>query len=291
METLWLVLTNVLGGACYPGITVALRGFSGRDVALLRVAMCALLFTPVLLRARRRLCQVSGRDWALMACVGFFGYTVPLALGICGQKLSTATAASLLLSLEPVSIVLLSCLFLGERITKTKILAFAAGFSGVLLITFQGVPRMGLALTGTMTGNLMLAAAGVLWALYTVIGKPLLTRVRPLDFTAVTTVFAFLGVALWAGPRVSTAAWRSVGAGPWLAVFFTSLGGSFLGALLWNLALAGADASKVANFIFLQPLVGVASGAWLLGEPLTAWTLAGGALVLAGVGAATKSDY
>ncbi len=281
-------MTNILGGACYPAISIALRGFGDRDVAFLRMGLCSLLFVPLLLHSRKRLCALAARDWALMAVVGFFGYSMPLALGICGQKLSTAASASLLLTLEPITIVFLSCLFLGERITQRKGLAFAAGLLGTGFITFQGLPHWGESLTGRMTGDLMLAAAGASWAIYTVIGKPLLTRVRPLDYTAVTTVFGFLGVALWAGPDLSPGAWRSAGALAWAGIVFLGVGGNFLGGLLWNLALERTEASRVANFIFLQPLVGVALGAWLLGDALTAWTLAGGALVLAGVRAATR---
>lgn len=288
MQTLYLVLTNVLGGSSYPAIAIALRGFPERDVVFLRMLACALLFAPVLWLSRRRMAGLSLADWARMAAVGIFGYALPLALGIYGQKLSSAASASLLLAMEPVSIVLLSCLFLGERLTGAKVLALTAGLSGTMLIALQGLPRPGLSMTGRLSGDLMLAAAGASWALYTVIGKPLLGRVRPLDYTAATTIFGFLGVAAWAAPGLAPSAWRSAGTGPWLSMAYLAAGGNFLGALLWNLALANTEASRLANFIFLQPLVGVALGAWLLGDALTGWTLAGGTLVLAGVWAATR---
>jgi len=288
VETFYLILTNVIGGACYPATTVALRGFAERDAAFVRMLACALLFAPVLWRSRRRLAGLSLTDWALMAAAGVFGYALPLLLGVYGQKLSSAASASLLLALEPVSIVLLSCLFLGERLTGMKVLALTAGLSGTAVIAFQGLPRPGLSATGRLAGDLLLAAAGASWALYTVIGKPLLGRVRPLDLTAATTLFGFLGVAAWAAPGLSPAAWRSAGTGPWLSMIYLAAGGNFLGALLWNLALENAEASRLANFIFLQPLVGVTLGACLLGDALTGWTLAGATLVLAGVWAATR---
>jgi drug/metabolite transporter (DMT)-like permease len=290
LDTLLLVLTNVIGGSSYPANAVMLRGFAPGDALFVRTALCALLFLPFLWRARRRLGSLPARDWALMAGVGTFGYALPLALGNYGQTLSTASSAALFIGMEPVSIVALSCVFLGERLTGLKLLSMAAGLSGATLIAFQGPPHLGAAVGGRMAGDLVLAAAGGCWALYTVIGKPVLARVEPLDYTAATTVLCFLGVAAWTAPGLSPSAWRHAGPSAWLAVLYLAAFGSFLGALVWNVVLRRVAASRQANSIFLQPLVGVALGAGLLGDPLTKWTASGGALVLAGMWIATHVD-
>lgn len=289
MELLYIVLSNFFGGSSYPAISIALRGFPQLDLLFLRMAGCALLFAPVLWSSRRRFRELAPRDWALLAAVGVFGYALPLALGTYGQKLSSASSASLLLGMEPVSIVVLSAVFLRERLSALKAFALAAGLSGAGLIAFQGLPRLGAAVSSRLAGDLMLAAAGVCWALYTVIGKPLLGRVRPLDYTAATSLLCFIAVAAWAGPRLSPGAWRAAGAREWLALLYLTAGGSLLGALFWNLALRTAPASRLANFVFLQPLIGVALGAWLLGEPLSRWTLYGAVLVLAGMWTAARA--
>jgi drug/metabolite transporter (DMT)-like permease len=158
------------------------------------------------------------------------------------------------------------------------------------LIVFQGPPRFGAALGGRLAGDLVLAASGCCWALYTVLGKPVLARAEPLDYTAATTALCFLGVAAWAAPTLSPSTWGSAGRGPWLAIVYLAVVGSFLGAVIWNVALRRVEPSRLANSIFLQPVVGVAIGVGFLGDPLTRWTAAGGALVLAGMWAATRSE-
>jgi drug/metabolite transporter (DMT)-like permease len=285
-----LVLTNVLGGSTYMAAAVMLRGFPARDAAFLRMALCCVFFAPFLWRARRRLARLGARDWALLAAVGVFGYALPLVLGIYGQTYSTSSSAALFIGMEPVAIVVLSCLFLGERLTGLKLLSLAAGLTGAMLISFQGLPRLGAAVEGRLIGDLFLAAAGICWALYSIIGKPLLGRVEPMDYTAVTTVLCFVGVAAWAVPGLSPAAWRAAGTAPRLALVYLAAAGSFFGALIWNVVLRRVEASRSANFIFLQPLVGVALGAGVLGDPLTRWTAVGGALILAGMWAATRAS-
>lgn len=289
MTTLLLVLTNAIGGSTYPANAVMLRGFRESDAAFLRMGLGTLLFLPALWRARRRLAALPLGDWARLAAVGLLGYALPLALGNVGQTLSSSSSAALFIGMEPVSIVALSALFLGERLTPVKVLSLAAGLTGALLIAFQGPPRLGEALHGRLAGDLLLAGAGVCWSLYSVLGKPLLGRVEPMDYTAVTTVFCFLGVAAWSGPGLAPSAWRSAGTAPWLAIAYLSAVGTFLGAWIWNAVLRDVEASSTANFIFLQPLVGVALGAGLLGDPFTRWSAIGGALVLAAMWGATRA--
>jgi drug/metabolite transporter (DMT)-like permease len=288
MLTFLLILTNAIGGSTYPAATVVLRGFSERDALFLRLALSAILFAPFVWRGRRRLAALGARDWASLSGVGLLGYALPLALGLYGQRLSSATSASLLIGLEPVSIVALSCLFLGEALTGLKAASLAAGLFGATLIAFQGPPRLGGAFSDRLAGDLLLAAQGVCWSLYSVLGKPVLARVEPMDSTAVTACIAFAGTAVWAGPGLSAASWRAAGPGPWLALVYLAVGGSFLGAWIWNVVLQRVEASSSANFIFLQPLVGVVLGAGFLGDRLTGWTLGGGLLVAAGMWAAAR---
>jgi drug/metabolite transporter (DMT)-like permease len=290
VTTFLLFLTNAIGGSTYPATTVMLRGFSTRDGAFLRMGLASLLFAPFLWRARLRLAKLGVRDWILLSAVGIMGYALPLVLGIYGQTMASASSAALFIGMEPVSIVVMSCLFLGEKLNGMKLFSLVAGLTGAMLIAFQGLPRLGMALSGPVAGNLILAFAGICWGLYSVLGKPVLSRVEPMDYTAVTTVLCFVGVAAWVAPGLSPSAWRGAGAGAWGAVLYLAVAGSFLGAWIWNVVLREVEASSSANFIFLQPLVGVMLGAGFLGDPMSRWTAIGGALILMGMWAANRSS-
>lgn len=284
-----IAVSNILGGSTYAVTTAALKGFPEKDLMLLRMALCAALFVPFAWRGRGRLAAATRGDWARIWAVGLFGYALPLALGTYGVKLSSATSASLLVGIEPVTIVLLSALFLGEALTGLKVLSLVLGLTGAMLIAFQGLPSLSGVFTDRLKGDLILATHGSCWALYSVLGKSALERVDPLDFTAVTSIIGFAGVALWAAPGSDPSAWSAVPVGSWLAMSYLAVAGGFLAVILWNVALKRVEASKVANFIFLQPVVGVLLGVGLQGDPLTRWSMAGGALVLGGMYAASRS--
>lgn len=281
----YIVLSNVLGGASYAAAGYALKAFGPEAAVFWRSLLAALLFLP-LLAARRSKLSLSREDWARTAAVGVFGLALPLVLGTVGQKLSSATNASLLVGLEPVSIVLLSALFLGERLTWLKAGAVAAGLAGSACIVLQGLPGLGAPLTPHLRGDILLLVHSLCWSLYTVIGKPTLARVDAVVFSGLTTWIALLplGLASASAPApYAPLTWEPVA-----AVVFLASAVSVGGVLLWNRALKEIPASQLANFVFLQPLVGVLLGTGLHGESFSAWSAAGGGLILLGVWAATK---
>jgi drug/metabolite transporter (DMT)-like permease len=61
------------------------------------------------------------------------------------------------------------------------------------------------------------------------------------------------------------------------------------GYLVWNWVLERVEAPRVALFVNVQPVVGALLGIWWLREPLTAFTVIGGALVLVGLHVALRS--
>ena len=85
---------------------------------------------------------------------------------------------------------------------------------------------------------------------------------------------------------VAQAGWRELGhvsTVGWISVVFLGVGCSGLGYLFWYGALERLEASRVAAFLYLEPLVTVGAAALILGERASWLTLLGGTVVLAGV--------
>ena len=61
-----------------------------------------------------------------------------------------------------------------------------------------------------------------------------------------------------------------------LAILFLGVGCSGLGYLFWYAALERIDASQVAAFLYIEPLVTVVAAVALLGESVAVSTLIGG---------------
>ncbi len=85
---------------------------------------------------------------------------------------------------------------------------------------------------------------------------------------------------------VASAGWHDyarLSSSGWAAVLFLGVACSGLGYLFWYGALERVEASRVAAFLYLEPLVTLAAAVLLLAEPVGLTTAVGGLLVLGGV--------
>lgn len=278
-----IVLANVLGGVSYPAQKAALDGLPPATVTCLRnlVALVPLLLC-VRLRGRRGP-PWSGPDLARVCLLGTLAFAAPMWLGILGVARAGASNASILILLEPITIVAIAWLVLGERVGLLKLLGLVLGLAGALAIVLEGASLGDLAAGEHFAGNAILALHGVLWGCYTPLAKPLSERHDPFELCLRATAVGSL--ALVPAALAERAAWGDSGALLPALAWTLALGlfVSFGSTVLWLMALRHIPATSVAGFVFLQPLAGVLVGVGLLDERLSAAVLLGSTLIVLGV--------
>ncbi len=283
-----LLLTNCLGGASFLATAYALKNLSPFAVVFWRVLIAGPLFLPFCVRALRKT-RLNLEDWGRIFLIAAVGYDAPLIFGAWGQKLSSATHAALLMALEPIAIIFLAAILLGEELSALKIFALGVSLIGSFLIVSQGHSLIQLFdfSRGSCLGDGFLCLQGILFALYTVIGKPLLKKIDALSLTALISFLAIFPLFFFLLSGKFVAVKFSISGPTLFFVLYLSLGVSFAGVLTWNLAMERVSASLLAYFIFLQPLLGVLFGVFLLREALNWGSFLGGILILLGVYCAT----
>jgi drug/metabolite transporter (DMT)-like permease len=283
----YLVLfgANVVYATSYVVARVTLDSVPPTTLAILRLVIGALVLAP-LARSRAAAPALSRHDRRDIAWMGVLGFAAAYACSNWGIASSTATNAALLIVVEPVSMMLLSPLFLGERLTRREGAGAALAIAGTVLVVVNGIPGVTAALAPHWRGDTLLVLAGIAYASYSIFGRRVLARhaamgitLRSLLWGAVTLLP--LALAEWAtGARPVWTATAIAGT-LYLSVVITALG-----YLVWNWALRLVPAPKAAIFLNVQPIVGALLGVVLLGEPLTAFTVVGGVAIVAGLAVA-----
>jgi drug/metabolite transporter (DMT)-like permease len=242
----------------------------------------ALLFALLALR-RRKLVAPPRDAWPALVSMGFLGVFVHQMLQAHGLALTTAIHAGWLIGLTPIWSALLAAFFLRERFGARKIAGLLLGFAGALFVVTRGdLSAAALALPSTR-GDFLILASTVNWAIYTIVGRRTLARLG----SARATAFAMLaGWGMLSPVFVIRSGWTeyaSLSAVGWGAVLFLGIGCSGLGYLFWYAALEKLETSRVAAFLYLEPLVTLAAAVALLHEAVQPAAVLGGLLVLAGV--------
>ena len=240
------------------GMTVAGRQLAQEvsvfEVMLLRSVIATIILTPIVMLNGGLKDRVSQLKLHAARNVVHYG----------GQY--AWFSALLLIPLAEV-IAILATAFLGERLYGWKIAALIVGFGGVLMIV-----KPGLTLN---VGHLVALAAALLFAVSVTLTKYITRR-----DTALTVIFFMftMQTVIGAVPAWLTWKWPSVHALPFVAVVALAGTGSHY---CLSKAISLADATVVMPMDFLRLPLSALLGYWLYNEGLDAWSLAGGALILA----------
>jgi drug/metabolite transporter (DMT)-like permease len=274
-----LVTANLIWGAAYLVITVALESFTPLALTTLRLILstaCLWLYA----RWSGETLAVPRRDVLPLLGIGFLLNT---AFQIClnaSLVFTTPAHASLGVSAMPIFAAVSARVLLRERLTARRTAAILMAFVGVALVIASGRGLAGG--RDPVLGDLLALGTAASWALGSVLSKPFLLRYTPLKFTALTLVGGALSAIPWGAADLLRASWGAITAASWLALVYLSVFGMAVAMILWNRAIARIEVGQVAIFSNLTPVATLALSALLLGEPITLPLLAGGALVVGG---------
>jgi drug/metabolite transporter (DMT)-like permease len=202
------------------------------------------------LRRRDVLDLVRRHPGRLLLCsiLAVPGYNFALYYG--QQHGVPAPVASLTTTLVPLFVMALAVLFLGEKLTARRVLAFAVSLAGMLVIAFAkrgaGAP-VGYGLSVAVT-----ALAPLSWSIFTILSKPIAGTVPPLLWTYTYIAIGTLPL-LFLLPFKGAPQLLALDATGWSALLFLSLACTALGFVLWGWLLKHLPASTVGLTVFLNP--------------------------------------
>jgi len=271
------VATKLVVGQISPVALISARALIG---ALALIALLALRGETLLLP----------RDaWRPLLVMGFVGVSFHQLLQAYALTLTSAVNTGWLIGATPLWSALFSAVALRERLGPGKLFGLLLGFLGAALVVTRG-SLTGFAPLPSTRGDLLILFSTLNWAFYSVIGHGTIARLGP---ARATTGALSAGALLLFPLFIATRAWndllRLTLAG-WVALLFLGVCCSALGYLFWFAALARIEASRVAAFLYLEPLVTLAAAVVMLGESVTLATLVGGAVLVGGVVLVQRAD-
>ncbi|MEH7335625.1 DMT family transporter [Neobacillus drentensis] len=253
----------------------------------------ALVYTPPLLFAGMR-CLIGGvvlgaiiwktrariqwrKNWKIYVVTGTLNIALFYGLQTLGLKLVPSGLFSVIVYFQPILVGLLAWLWLGESMTLLKVLGLILGFFGVISVSAEGFSGH-VSILGIIFGIL----SALSWALGTVYTKK---NSHSVDSLWMVALQCLIGGSVLMIAGLSSEKWSSI---EWNATFLWGLSfGSFLGIalswILYVLLVKTGDASVVATFTFLVPMLAVVIGTVLLNEPFTKLLFLGIVLIVASI--------
>lgn len=226
--------------------------------------------------------RIERRDWVRIVACAFFGMALNMSMFFKGLSLSTPINSSVVITLAPVLLLILSAIFLKEKITWIKSIGIGLGLSGALLLILFGVKTQPNS-PNIPLGNILFVINAASYSVYLILVKPLVAKYSSISLMKLFFLFAViinLPIGLSEFMEVD---WIHLSADSIWKLSFVVIATTILTYLFNIFALKQLSPSTIGAFIYLQPVLAGFFAILLGADRLTPLRIGAAALIFTGV--------
>lgn len=209
-------------------------------------------------------------------------YSLAYVFQYWGLMYTSSINQSILSNTQTFWVVVFNLFIFKHRPNKIFLVGAIISFTGVFFIIFQdGIS----ASSATFLGDVISLVAFLFWGSYTAMSKPISMKENPLHVTTAIICFAsafLIPISLIFG---SGKEMLQLTGSQWGLMFYLGIGCVAITFLCWSVALSNKEipSENIAIISMLNPVVGIITSIWLLGEILTVSTVIGCIIVFCGL--------
>lgn len=221
---------------------------------LLRVTGATLLFWLISFFGPKE--KIAPKDWKRIIACALFGMSLNMLFFFKGLSLSTPINSSIIITIAPILVFIMSVIFIKEQITIRKYFGIGLGFIGAIsLILFNNEIHVNA--PNIPLGNTLFLLNCIFYGVYLILIKPLAEKYH--SFTLMKWLFLFAVIINFPVTisEFNEVEWSSLPFDAIWRMVFVVIGTTFLTYLLNVYALKQLKASTIGVFMYVQPVVGI----------------------------------
>ncbi len=220
----------------------------------IRTAGAALLFWLLSLFLPKE--KIKREDYFRLFLAALTGMCINMLSFFKGLELSTPVNSGIFSTTNPIIILLLSYLFLGEKIEKRKFLGITMGFTGALMLVLYDTQNIGNA-PNILMGNILFMINSIFFSGFIIVVKPLSEKYNIVTIMKWLFLIGFVMCFPVTVEQYTQVDWPSMPLNMIWRVVFVVLGTTFFTYLLNLYALRNLQASTVGAFAYAQPVIAI----------------------------------
>ncbi|MFC7357746.1 DMT family transporter [Jejudonia soesokkakensis] len=252
---------------------------------LLRVSGAALIFWIISLFYPSE--KIERKDIFRFIACACFGMVINMNMFFKGLELSTPINSSVVITISPVLLLVLSYFILKEKITLLKGVGIGIGLVGALVLILFGAKTQVNA-PNIPLGNLLFLVNAASYALYLIFVKPLVGKYNSITLMKFLFLIAFIINLPIGFGQFSEVAWSSLAFSELWKLSFVVIGTTVLTYLFNIYALKQLSPSVIGVFMYLQPLIATLFAILLGADQLTSVRVLAAVLIFTGVYLSTR---
>lgn len=271
---IYAMITILFWSLSYVLTKLALQHFSPFSLGFLRYIIASATLIVVAIMTKMKFPHKKDLPSFLLAgLLGFFLYMIAFNQG---QKMVTASTASVMIATVPVITALIARFVYQENLHFMQWIAIAIEFAGVVVLTVMD------GILSINVGLLWLLLAAVSLSVYNLLQRKLTTTYSALQTCAFSIFFGTILLSIFLPTSVKEAS--KAPAIQWLYLSILGIFSSAIAYVSWTKAFAKAkQTSQVSNYMFITPFLTSVLAFIMTREVPEPSTIVGGGIILFGV--------
>ena len=276
-----LFLTSTLWGTTWIVSKIGIRDIPALQMAAYRQLIAGSIFVLFFLLFRK-IKLPSVKQWGWITIMGILMFVFANGLSTWSLKYIPAGMSALIGALYPLSVVIIERIFFKtEKIKPIILTGFIVGFIGIAVVFYENAFHQDK--TSLIKGISLSMIAMLSWSFGTVFIARNKVQMNPYYATGwqmVVSSFILIILAYFTQPVIPI---QQVTTRAWLVIFYLVIFGSIVTFIAFIYSMKKLSTTIASLYAYVNPLIALLSGAWILGEKLTLNILWGAILTLTGI--------
>ncbi|MBJ7948246.1 MULTISPECIES: DMT family transporter [Bacillus cereus group] len=221
---------------------------------------------------------VERKDIPRLIVVSFVGIVLYQTLFMETVKYTSATNASLLISISPIFTTLFAVFLKQEKFSSRKLIGSMIAFVGAALVLVAGH-----SLASSFYGNGIGMITSICWGLYPVLAGPLIKKYSALRVTAWSALVGAIPLLLLSGPHVFVMPFLITKGMTLFALLYSIFFVTVFGLVMWYIGVQKIGASHTMVYMYITPIVAVLFAAIWTNESISVQQMIGGIIIFFGL--------
>jgi drug/metabolite transporter (DMT)-like permease len=199
--------------------------------------------------------KIAATDHKRFILCALFGVAINQLLFFKGLDITTSINAALIMTTNPIMVLLAASWILKERITPIRFLGITLGLFGatglILWANTSVISHL------AWTGDIMILINSLSFGIFLILVKPLMTKYKTTTVMKWVFLYGSIMVLPFGWSEFNAIDWSRFNANLWLLTSFVVIGTTTLAYLFNAYALKNLSPTEVSVYIYLQPLFAV----------------------------------
>ncbi|PQZ55872.1 MULTISPECIES: DMT family transporter [Bacillus] len=267
----------IIWGINYTIAKYGLLEFTAIEFTAVRMMVAAPLLLLLTFFIEKSL-YMERKDIPRLIIVSTVGIVLYQTLFMETVQYTSATNASLLISISPIFTTLFSIFLKQEKFSSRKLVGSMIAFVGATLVLVAGH-----SLASSFYGNGIGLITSICWGLYPVLAGPLIKKYSALRVTAWSTLVGAVPLLLLSGPHVFVMPFHITHGMTWFALLYSIFFVTVFGLVMWYIGVQKIGASHTMVYMYITPLVAVLFAAVWANEYVSLQQIIGGIIIFFGL--------